>query len=74
MNKRFNLKQIVETMKTIIIVMLIALPIGFFLGIQYQESKSDQQQKALTKIVRELKQNQWLMWRLLHLRVSHRNQ
>ena len=56
MNKRFNLKQIVETMKTIIIVMLIALPIGFFLGIQYQESKSDQQQKALTKIVRELKQ------------------
>lgn len=58
MNKRFNLKQIVETMKTIIIVMLIALPIGFFLGIQYQENKSDQQQKALTKIVRELKQNQ----------------
>nr|DAU90617.1 MAG TPA: Protein of unknown function (DUF1043) [Bacteriophage sp.] len=58
MNKRFNLKQIVETMKTIIIVMLIALPIGFFLGIQYQERKSDQQQKALTKIVRELKQNQ----------------
>ncbi len=58
MNKRFNLKQLVETIKTIIIVMLIALPIGFFLGIQYQESKSDQQQKALTKIVRELKQNQ----------------
>lgn len=58
MNKRFNLKQIVETMKTIIIVMLIALPIGFFLGIQCQESKSDQQQKALTRIVRELKQNQ----------------
>lgn len=54
--KNVNFKKLLETVKTIAIVALIAGIIGFAIGVKYQESKSEQFSQRVAEQVKQLKQ------------------
>lgn len=51
--KQINWNKIIETIKTIIIVALIALPIGIWIGVNYQKAENNK----IVETVRNLSQN-----------------
>ncbi len=53
--KNVDYKKIVETLKTVIIVALVAGVIGFSLGVKYQEQKSEQVNHKITEQIKNLK-------------------
>ena len=55
--KNINWKQILETLKTIVIVVLIAGIVGFTLGVKYQEQKTDQVDNRISNQIKQLKES-----------------
>lgn len=55
--KNINWKGILETVKTITIVALVAGVVGFMLGIKYQEQKTEQVDNRLLNQIKQLKES-----------------
>ena len=53
--KKINWKNVIESVKTITIVALIAGVIGFGLGVKYQESKNSQLEARISEQIQQLK-------------------
>lgn len=53
--KKINWKNVIESIKTITIVALIASVVGFGLGVKYQESKNDQLETRISEQIQQLK-------------------
>ena len=55
--KKINWKNVIESIKTITIVALIASVIGFGLGVKYQESKDNQLESRISNQIQQLKES-----------------
>lgn len=55
--KNINWKGILETVKTITIVALVAGVVGFMLGIKYQEQKTEQVDNRILNQIKQLKES-----------------
>jgi len=55
--KNINWKGILETVKTITIVALVAGVVGFMLGVKYQEQKTDQVDNRISNQIKQLKES-----------------
>lgn len=55
--KNINWKGILETVKTITIVALVAGVVGFMLGIKYQEQKTEQVDNRISNQIKQLKES-----------------
>ncbi len=53
--KKINWKNVIESIKTVTIVALIAGVIGFGLGVKYQESKNSQLEARISEQIQQLK-------------------
>ena len=53
--KKINWKNVIESIKTITIVALIAGVIGFGLGVKYQESKNSRLEARISEQIQQLK-------------------
>lgn len=53
--KKINWKNVIEGIKTITIVALIASVVGFGLGVKYQESKNSQLETRISEQIQQLK-------------------
>lgn len=53
--KKINWKNVIESIKTITIVVLIASVVGFGLGVKYQESKNSQLETRISEQIQQLK-------------------
>ena len=55
--KNINWKGILETVKTITIVVLVAGVVGFMLGVKYQEQKTEQVDNRISNQIKQLKES-----------------
>lgn len=55
--KNINWKGILETVKTITIVALVAGVVGFMLGVKYQERKTEQVDNRISNQIKQLKES-----------------
>ena len=53
--KKINWKNVIESIKTITIVVLIAGVVGFGLGVKYQELKNSQLEARISEQIQQLK-------------------
>lgn len=53
--KKINWKNVIESIKTITIVALIASVVGFGLGVKYQESKNNHLETRISEQIQQLK-------------------
>lgn len=53
--KKINWKNVIESIKTVTIVALIAGVIGFGLGVKHQESKNSQLEARISEQIQQLK-------------------
>lgn len=49
-NKKFNIKPIIEKAKTITLIIIVASAAGFYAGVNYENTKQSEIQKQATEI------------------------